>query len=101
MYKTSKSTKDNVTTLYVEGEINTLSSEKLKAELFGIDNDLVVIDLEKITYITSAGLRIFIEYNSIISSKGHQFKLINAKPEIIDLFNITGLNNILNVEEIK
>lgn len=98
MYKTTKNTKDDVTTLIIEGEINTLSSERLKEELFAIDNKTVVMDLEKITYITSAGLRIFIEYNSIMNSKGNIFKMINANPEIMELFKITGLDNILNIE---
>lgn len=98
MYKTTKSIKDDVTTLFIEGEINTLSSERLKEELFGIENKTVVMDLDKITYITSAGLRIFIEYNSIMTSKGNKFVLIKANSEIMDLFKITGLDNILTIE---
>lgn len=101
MIKVDKSIGNDTTTFKVEGEINTLSSDYLRDELNGVTTKNTVIDLKDITYITSAGLRIFIEHSNKKTAEGGVLTISNVNKEINELFKVTGLDHILNIELIK
>ena len=57
----------------------------------------LVIDLEAVDYISSMGLRVILELQKRMNQQG-SMKLINVKPEIMDIFKITGFDKILTIE---
>ena len=93
--------KQNANTLNIalEGSLNTTTAPQLEAELKtsleGITD--LVLDLEKLGYISSAGLRILLSAQKVMAKKG-KMKVIHANENIMEIFDITGFSDILNIE---
>ncbi len=89
----------NTLTLEVEGRLDTLTAPELekvvKEELDGVN--ALIYDLSKLTYVSSAGLRVLLLSNKIMSEKGGML-VRNATKEVIDVFELTGFTNILRIE---
>ncbi|MCQ2738810.1 MAG: STAS domain-containing protein [bacterium] len=56
----------------------------------------LVIDFDEIVYISSIGLRVLLELQKRMNSQG-VMKLIRVKPEVMEVFKMTGFSNILNI----
>ena len=56
-----------------------------------------VIDLARLEYIASAGLRVFLLTQKRIRSSGVALKLINVNPRIHDIFRYAGFDRILDI----
>jgi len=54
----------------------------------------LVVDMEDVEYISSAGLRLLMS----MSKKACSMSIINAIPEVYDVFSITGLTEIMDVK---
>ncbi len=87
-------------TLFVEGKLGAASAATLKNELVDLSGITeLVLDLEKVTYIASAGFRVFIEaYRKMSDNKG-SLKIVNVTPDNMETFRFTGLADILDVSE--
>ena len=57
----------------------------------------LVFDLANLTYISSAGLRVLLSAQKAMNKKGTMV-LRNVKPEIMEIFEITGFSSILTIE---
>ncbi|MBQ7646511.1 MAG: STAS domain-containing protein [Clostridia bacterium] len=87
-------------TLALEGRLDTITSSQLEVE-FRTSVDSVtelVFDLEKLAYISSAGLRVLLAAQKVMNRQG-EMKVKNVKPEIMEIFEVTGFVDILNIEE--
>ena len=58
----------------------------------------MTLDLSKVSYISSAGLRTMMRLHKKMSSKGGTFLLKNARKDAMDIFQVTGFINFLDVE---
>ena len=67
----------------------------LRDSLDGITD--LTIDMDSITYISSAGLRLLLSTQKTMKKQG-VMRLINVRPEIMEIFEITGFSEILNIE---
>lgn len=56
----------------------------------------LVIDFDEIVYISSIGLRVLLELQKRMKEQGNM-KLIRVKPEIMEIFKMTGFHNILTI----
>lgn len=83
----------------VEGSLNTATApeleEELKASLDGASE--LVIDFEKLDYISSAGLRVLLSAHKAMAKKGGM-KVIHVNENIMEIFDITGFSDILDIE---
>ena len=61
--------------------------EKL-APLLGESTELVVFDLEHLTYLSSAGVRVFLKARKVLKNSGGQIKFLNLQPQIKRVFEI-------------
>jgi len=86
-------------TLALEGRLDTTTSPQLETEMHpDIDQATeVVFDLEKLAYISSAGLRVLLSTQKIMNKQG-KMTIKNVCPEIMDIFDVTGFVDILNIE---
>ena len=86
-------------TLSLEGRLDTTTSPQLETEMHpDIDKATeVVFDLEKLAYISSAGLRVLLSAQKIMNKQG-SMTIKNVCPEIMDIFDVTGFVDILNIE---
>ena len=55
-----------------------------------------VVDVDKLVYVSSAGLRVFMKVMK--RSKG-ALKVINASPEVYEIFEVTGFSEIMDVKK--
>ena len=78
-------------TIALEGRLDTTTSPQLEAELRTGVNGVteLVFDLEKLDYISSAGLRVLLAAQKVMNKQG-EMKIKNVKPEIMEIFDVTG-----------
>ncbi|MBQ2829840.1 MAG: STAS domain-containing protein [Oscillospiraceae bacterium] len=57
----------------------------------------LVLDLEELEYVSSAGLRVILNAQKEMSAQG-QMKLIHVNETIMEVFDITGFVDILTIE---
>ena len=58
---------------------------------------LRVIDLGGLEYIASTGLRVFLLMQKRVKVAGTELKLINAPPQIHDIFRYAGFDRIIDI----
>ena len=97
--KIDKTTQSNETIVSLDGRLDTTTSPEL--EKF-IENELkdtteLVLDLQKLEYVSSAGLRVILKAQKMMNKKG-SMKLIHVGEVIQEVFEITGFTDILTIE---
>ncbi|MBQ7699267.1 MAG: STAS domain-containing protein [Clostridia bacterium] len=86
-------------TIVLEGRLDTTTSPQLEAELRTSVNGIsgLTFDFEKLDYISSAGLRVLLAAQKVMNKQG-EMKITNVKPEIMEIFDVTGFVDILSIE---
>ena len=84
----------------LDGEMDTaaaVEAEEVLKPLYNSEGKDVIIDCEKLEYISSSGLRILlaIKKNAIVA--GSKVSLINLNDEIMKVFKMTGFDDIFNI----
>ena len=97
---TLNSQKNNeMLTIAIEGRLDTTTAPELEKylgeQLDGVKD--LVIDMEKLEYISSAGLRVLLSVQKKMSKIG-TLKLINVCDEVMEVFDMTGFADILTIE---
>ena len=90
---------ENILTIALEGRIDSSNSEQISAEISAIvaenAHEGIVLDAEQLEYISSAGLRVILK----LRKSEPELKIINASPEVYEIFDITGFSEIIPVEK--
>jgi anti-sigma B factor antagonist len=92
---------ENDVTIALEGRLDTLTQAELSAELekvFAAASVNLVFELSSLDYISSAGLRVLLTAQKKVDSLGSTMKIVGAKPEIKEIFEMTGFDGIMNIE---
>ena len=91
--------KDKELTVSLDGRLDTLSAPELEDRLeSGLDGvETLVFDLEKLSYISSAGLRVLLSSMKVMDEQG-SMKVRNVSPEVMDIFEVTGFVDMLDIE---
>ena len=94
-----KKTEGTTLTVALEGRLDTTTAPQFEAELKSALPGMtsVVMDFEKLEYISSAGLRVLLSAQKIMNKQG-EMKLINVSDVINEIFEVTGFSDILNIE---
>ncbi len=86
-------------TVFPEGRIDSANAETVEAEinaLIGAEAaENLIIDVDSLEYLSSAGLRIILRLRKKFSG----LKIVNASPEVYDIFDMTGFTEMLAVEK--
>ena len=95
----TKNRTDEKMTVSIDGRLDSLTVGKLEAELEGSLEGVesLTYDLEKCAYISSAGLRMLLTSQKIMNRQG-EMTIINVNDEVMDIFEMTGFADILNIE---
>lgn len=90
---------DKTLYLALAGHLDTLSAPQLEAELkSSLDGaDSLVLDLEGLDYISSAGLRVLLSAHKSMAGKGGM-KVTNVNEIVNEVFEVTGFSDILTIE---
>ena len=86
-------------TLVLIGRLDTVTAPELEAELEKIlpNTNALVLDMEKLEYISSAGLRVILKAQKAMNTKG-TMKLSHVGESVMEVFDITGFSDFLNIE---
>ncbi|MBR1508830.1 MAG: STAS domain-containing protein [Eubacterium sp.] len=85
--------------ILLEGRLDTVTSPDLdvviKESLDGVTE--LIFDLDKLEYISSSGLRTLLAAQKIMNKQG-TMKIVDANEMVMEIFEVTGFIDILNVE---
>ena len=83
-------------TVTVTGHIDTVTAPQLEAELSLDSAEALVFDIAGVTYVSSAGLRVFLSaYKKMAKKRG--MTITGAQPAVLDVFKITGFATIFKL----
>ena len=79
--------------------MDTVTAPNFEAVLAKIlsNTNALLLDMEKLKYISSAGLRVILKTQKAMNTKG-TMKLIHVGENIMEVFDITGFSGFLNIE---
>lgn len=94
-----KTREGSVLSVALEGRLDTVTAPQLEGELRTAVNGIseLIFDIGGLDYISSAGLRVLLSAQKVMNKQG-KMTIRNVKPEIIEIFEVTGFVDILNIE---
>ncbi|MBR6410303.1 MAG: STAS domain-containing protein [Clostridia bacterium] len=85
--------------LSIAGRLDTTTAPELEKELKdsleGVTS--LILDMGKLEYISSAGLRVLLSAQKIMNRQG-EMKLRNVNETVAEIFEVTGFTDILTIE---
>jgi len=91
--------KENVLTISLAGHVDSANASEIEAEINGIcaNNPAksLVIDCDKLEYISSAGLRIVLRLKKSVPDT----KLVNVSAEVYEIFDMTGFTEMMEIHK--
>lgn len=89
----------NTLTIALEGRLDTTTAPELERELNASlsEAEALVLDMEKLEYISSAGLRVLLSAQKKMSGK-KGMKVIHVNETVSEVFEVTGFSDILTIE---
>lgn len=89
-----------ITTLRVEGRVDTITSPQLQEAVLEAFQEAkkVVLDFEKVTYISSAGLRVLLIGQKTAQSKHMSMVLIHVGETVKNVLDMVGFSSVLTIE---
>ena len=90
---------NSILTVCISGHIDSGNAPELEASLNEIclseNFNGVIVDAEKMSYISSAGLRVLLR----LRKKFEDMKVINVSSEVYEIFDMTGFTEIIHIEK--
>ena len=86
-------------TLKIEGRLDTTTAPQLEEVVVAAAAEAkeLVLDCEALAYVSSAGLRVLLSCQKIMSKQG-SMKVIHVSDLIKEIFEVTGFIDILTIE---
>ena len=83
----------------VEGRIDASNAAEAEEKIFGIKNENpgkhIVVDADKLEYISSAGLRVILR----LRKEEPQLAIINVAADVYEVFDMTGFTDMVTIEK--
>ncbi len=99
MLNINKTIDEGKASYLLEGRLDTVTApeleKELKASLDGISE--LTLDFEKLDYISSAGLRVLLSTQKVMTKQG-KLKIVHVNETIMEIFEVTGFTDILTIE---
>lgn len=99
MLKTDKSVENGTVKFTLAGRLDTYTApqfeQEIKSSLEGVKK--VILDFNELAYISSAGLRVLLSVQKIMNKQG-EMSIKNVNDDVMEIFEITGFSEILDVE---
>jgi anti-sigma B factor antagonist len=86
-------------TVALDGRLDTVTAPEFEKKIGELLNGVseLVIDMTKVEYVSSAGLRVILKAQKVMFNQG-KMKLIGVNETVMEVFEITGFSNILKIE---
>lgn len=95
----NKIVNDTILNIAIDGRLDTTTAPQLEEELKQSMNGItrLVLDFEKLEYISSAGLRVLLAAQKVMNTQGEMI-VKNVNEVVGEVFEITGFLDILTIE---
>ncbi len=93
-------TEGDVQIIFLEGRMdlaNSMKTESRLNEMLGEGVLKMIIDFEKLEYLSSSGLRVIIAVEKKLKDRDGKLVLSNMSPPVENLFNITRLYDLFTI----
>lgn len=89
--------RDNEGELLLEGRLDSLTSPDAEGVFFQMVErfDKLVLNMEKLDYVSSAGLRVLKRSHMAMVKKGGSLELKNVNKMVMEVFEMTGFVGLL------
>lgn len=84
-------------TYVLNGRIDTTTAPQLSANLHLDGVQELVFDMAGIDYLSSAGLRVFLQAQTAMNKSGGTMRIVHCQPHIRKLFEIVGFTSVMEV----
>lgn len=90
---------NGVLTIYLVGRIDTNNASEAQEQIYEITNgneySQLVLDMDDLNYISSAGLRVILK----LKKDNSDMKLVEVIPEVYEVFDTTGFTEMMDIEK--
>ena len=98
--KLQKNETETVLTVTPDEQLDTIAARELEGELrsaiAGVKE--LIFDMSCVEYVTSAALRVLHSAQKVMKKQGSMV-VRRVKPEVMEIFEVTGFIELLNIEE--
>jgi anti-sigma B factor antagonist len=88
-------------TVQLIGELDTMATTDQADELqqvLNLADKALLIDCSQMEYISSAGLRFFMQLKRESEAKGGKIRITHLNEDVADIFRMSGFQNIFSIE---
>lgn len=92
----------NTVTAVFDGRLDTVAAQQIAETVEPLLQNAgrtIILDCEKMPFISSSGLRIFLKIRKEVEAKGGNMQLRNVCPEVRQVFKMTKLEDVFNIVE--
>jgi len=91
--------KGEKTTVEIIGRLDTSTVADFNEEIAGITTEKrdIVFDCKELEYISSSGLRSFLNVHKQLKAQGQQLELCNVQPGVKSVLDLTGFTVLLKI----
>ena len=99
MLNVEKNMENGALVVSLEGRLDTITAPGLEKELSNSLEGVAALtfDMEKLDYISSAGLRVLLSAQKRMNKQG-EMKITHVCETIMEIFEVTGFTDILTIE---
>ena len=93
--------KEQESVVRIAGELDTIATTEQADDLqqvLNIADKALVMDCSELEYISSAGLRFFMQLKRESEAKGGSIRITNMNEDVADIFRMSGYKNIFQIE---
>jgi anti-sigma B factor antagonist len=91
---------DDIPVLSVSGKIDAVTSKDFEAALIGLidqNKKFFVVDMEKVEFLSSSGLRVLMASLNKLKHKDGDLKLAALQPFVKEVFVLTGASRFFSI----
>lgn len=90
---------DLYTIVALAGNLDAMTSPEAEAKIMDevAVNNKIILDLNSLDYISSAGLRVMLNVAKAIQSQGGMLALLSLTDQVKEVFDISGFSTIFNI----
>jgi anti-sigma B factor antagonist len=101
-FEISQAEKDNVTVLYLKGFLDAHTApqfEKALQQLIKNDKVKIIVNMDQLDYISSAGLGVIMGFIEEIREKNGDIKMSNLSTKVYRVFDLLGFPALYEIYE--
>jgi anti-sigma B factor antagonist len=96
-----KTRSEDKTILAINGKLSVSTADELNAavEEAQKESQALVLDFKELSYVASAGLRVLVAAQKRAKASGGTLTFINVVQDVMEVFEVTGLDDVLDIRQ--